>query len=87
MPYERTPEIRDKMRQLAKGRTLSAETKAKIAASLKARHAKDKAQKLTEPLTAFPFEIIVIEPPIYIHFPPATPDPEAWVGFENDKTD
>jgi hypothetical protein len=84
MPYERTPEIRDKARQKATGRVMSAETKAKIAETLKARNAKEKAEKAIRegrPLEPFPFQLIVIEPgdkppfcgaePIRIEFPEA----------------
>ena len=86
MPYERTPEIRDKARQKAIGRVMSAETKAKIAETLRQRNAKDKAEKAMRdgtPLQAFPFELVIIETapepaPIYIEFPaePLPPPPQ-----------
>jgi hypothetical protein len=96
MPYERTPEIREKTRQKALGRTMTPETKAKIAETLRQRNAKDRADKALREgtaLTAFPFEVIVIEKaqepepapePIRIEFHCPLPDPNAWFGFEEE---
>ena len=91
MPYIRTPEIREKTRQKALGRTMTPETKAKIAETLRQRNAKDRADKALREqtaLTAFPFEVIVIEKepePIRIEFHCPLPDPKAWFGFGFDE--
>jgi hypothetical protein len=73
---------------------MTPETKAKIAETLRQRNAKDRADKALREgtaLTAFPFEVIVIEKaqepePIRITFdtPLPLPDPKAWFGFESD---
>lgn len=88
--------MREQARQKASGRVMSTETKAKIAETLKARHAKETAEKALRegtPLKPFPFELVIIETqtapteePIRVEFKfaPPTPDPNAWIAFESE---